>query len=274
MTATVDELLTALVLVVAGLTLIPVMVLIARRVFPGRVVFFARWGFSHVAVVVLVELLAIAVIGSVPGASTPALLAKTAAIELVAAVVILGYAHKLQPEGVRALGLRTDHTPRALFLGAAILVVGLPMVWGTSVLWPWAFELMGGKFELQEHLVGFAELEGGQLWLGLALAVVVAPALEELSFRGFLQPLLVQNFGEPGGLVVTSVLFAALHGASPFLPLFAISMLLGGVMLRSRRLAAPWCMHALFNAGNLALVIYFPDQVGQAGQPGLLGLVR
>jgi membrane protease YdiL (CAAX protease family) len=41
--------------------------------------------------------------------------------------------------------------------------------------------------------------------------VTVGPLAEELSFRGFLQPLLVRSVGGPGGILLTAVLFGLLH---------------------------------------------------------------
>jgi uncharacterized protein len=41
--------------------------------------------------------------------------------------------------------------------------------------------------------------------------VTLAPVIEELLFRGFLQPVLVDSFGVLPGILVTSVLFGALH---------------------------------------------------------------
>ncbi len=44
------------------------------------------------------------------------------------------------------------------------------------------------------------------------LVVVLGPLCEELAFRGFLMPLLVRSFGVAPGIVLTGVLFGALHG--------------------------------------------------------------
>lgn len=48
--------------------------------------------------------------------------------------------------------------------------------------------------------------------IGIALfGVTLGPIIEELLFRGFLQPVLVDSFGALPGILVTSVLFGALH---------------------------------------------------------------
>jgi uncharacterized protein len=43
------------------------------------------------------------------------------------------------------------------------------------------------------------------------MAVTIAPLFEELFFRGFIQPLLSRTFGVVAGVVLTAVLFGALH---------------------------------------------------------------
>jgi uncharacterized protein len=43
------------------------------------------------------------------------------------------------------------------------------------------------------------------------MAVTIAPLFEELLFRGFIQPLLSRTFGVVAGVVLTAVLFGALH---------------------------------------------------------------
>jgi membrane protease YdiL (CAAX protease family) len=48
--------------------------------------------------------------------------------------------------------------------------------------------------------------------IGIAVfGVTLGPVIEELLFRGFLQPVLVDSFGVLPGIIVTSVLFGALH---------------------------------------------------------------
>lgn len=49
------------------------------------------------------------------------------------------------------------------------------------------------------------------LALFAVFAAVIAPVTEELFFRGFLQPLFSRTFGVAAGIVITALIFGALH---------------------------------------------------------------
>jgi membrane protease YdiL (CAAX protease family) len=49
--------------------------------------------------------------------------------------------------------------------------------------------------------------------LFIAMAVLVAPLVEETLFRGYLYPLFARSFGVWPGIVITGVLFGFMHGA-------------------------------------------------------------
>jgi uncharacterized protein len=104
------------------------------------------------------------------------------------------------------------------------------------------------------------------------LGALVLPLFEELLFRGFLQPLLVQNLHDRAGLVLTALCFALLHGVEAGVPIFGFALILGGLMLRTQRLAACWSVHALHNALVFAIVFWYPQAVHTLQGQGLLCL--
>jgi uncharacterized protein len=53
----------------------------------------------------------------------------------------------------------------------------------------------------------------GSLIVVLLFVVALGPVFEELLFRGFLLPLLIRTFGPAGGILLTALPFALLHGA-------------------------------------------------------------
>ena len=86
-----------------------------------------------------------------------------------------------------------------------------------------------------------------------AFAVTLGPLAEELIFRGFLLPRIARSLGPVAGILITSALFASLHGAQ-----YAWSwrhlLLIGGagaafgiVRLKTGSTSAATIMHATYN---------------------------
>ena len=250
-----------LLLAAAGIALLPVASYLIRTLVPERRVFFARWGFSHVILVVLAGLFmsllmrfGVDLLGwNEPGQSNPlGVMAMSSVILAFASLVAMGYAKRCEVVGWRALGFPRGRDPRSLMVAVVAFLFILPVVFGVNLLWPTVLRFMGGAPAPQEIMLAIQSLEGSALVVGVVLAIIIQPFLEEVLFRGFLQPLLVQNLSDRGGVIATSVLFAFMHGSSAFLPVFVLSLAIGGVMLRTQRLSAAWLVHALHNA-----VIFF-----------------
>lgn len=274
--------LVGLVLLAGGLTMTPMAVVLARVIVPERRVFFARWRFAHLAQVVLLALFATVVaamaVSGIDG--LPIVLKGLVATALglgTSAVLVALQALRLDPSGLRSLGFMPGGHLRAVVVGLLGYVLCLPALIGTNLLWPYLWERLGGAWEAQEVALQLPGLSGGALALAVVLAIVVQPFLEELLFRGFLQPLLVQNLGDRGGIVLASIAFAALHGGSAFLPIFGLSLLLGAVMLRTQRLSGCFAVHALHNGILVALLLFSPETVDallpEGEGAGLLGLL-
>lgn len=264
--------LAGLVLLMGGLALAPLAIVLARRVFPGRNLFFARWGFSHLGAVlgfgILATLFFMIAAGQLQDLGPEPLVITLVANGLVMASVcafIAFLAERLDPDGMRCLGLRGDRNLRAMLVGVVSYVLLFPALSGVNMLWPWVMERLSLEHEAQAVAVELVKLQGPSLAVAVVFAVIVLPFFEELVFRSFLQPLLVQNLGDRGGVVLTSVLFGLMHGASAFLPIFAFSLVLGFIMLRTQRIAGPWLVHAIHNGLMVALLIQFPEMRDMMG---------
>jgi len=255
------------VMLVGGLALVPIAVLLARRIHPGRNVHFARWGFTH-ALVVLALFVGLSFpwmgapeqpVAEEPAGGVPPLVlgfVLQVFVWLLLSAAIVASAVRVSPEGWRALGFHRGQGARAVLAGLVAFALCLPAILGCELLWPWLLERAGASIAPQEVAVRIAELDPRWWWIAVPAGTLVLPFFEELMFRGFLQPLFVQNFGDKGGVVVTSVLFAAVHGElTAFLPLFAISLVLGGIMLRTQRLVACWLAHAFSNGIAMSLLL-------------------
>ncbi len=93
-------------------------------------------------------------------------------------------------------------------------------------------------------------------------ATTLGPLCEELVFRGFLLPLLAGSFGAAGGIVLTAVPFALMHGPQyhwtwqHLVLLTAVGSAFGWTRYRTGSIAIPTVMHAGYNATLFAAYIF------------------
>lgn len=94
-------------------------------------------------------------------------------------------------------------------------------------------------------------------WLVVLIVVVVfgAPLVEELVYRGFIQPGLNNRFNDSVALILTAVWFAGVHLQVVELPgLLAFALVLGYCFHRTKRLGMSVVAHIAFNATGILLV--------------------
>lgn len=157
---------------------------------------------------------------------------------------------------------------------SAPAMLSLALVFVSSLLaWP-VWTALGGIVTLiQERLgshvptLGHETLDAmvhssDQGWriASMLLALVGAPVVEELAYRGFLQQGIKRlQFSRPVAVVCTSAVFALMHWsvlpahaqASGLTVLFTVSVLWGWMFERTGRLWTCMLGHALFNLANL-----------------------
>jgi membrane protease YdiL (CAAX protease family) len=138
----------------------------------------------------------------------------------------------------------------------------LPLVWIASLLWN--FIVMGLRSmgivdatppqELVELFSG-----GGNPFLIALLAlsaIVLAPYVEEILFRGCIYRFLKSKTLIPFAQLISGVLFAAIHGnLASFGPLIVVGILLAHVYEKEGSLRMAICFHACFNAFSLTLIL-------------------
>jgi membrane protease YdiL (CAAX protease family) len=241
--------LTGAILFAAGVAFAPVTIAVFQRIVPRRVPADVPWGWS----LGLLPVLALAGLLALPWETWTSLaddplhvLTATTAITAGIGLCLLWFAARRGESGTAALGLQRGGNLRAIGAGALVYVLCAPGLDGLMRLTPWLLARFG--IPDVEPPSGLLESlsAGKRAWL-FFLFVVAQPFFLELLFRGFLQPLFVRRSGPQLGIALTSILFAGLYGTD-FLPLFAFSILLGGVMFRSQRLLAACGVHSLHNA--------------------------
>jgi CAAX protease family protein len=152
-----------------------------------------------------------------------------------------------------ALVLRLRHLPARQFL--ALYWPPLRIVAG----WLGAFALLVAAEETIGRAIGLPQPEpwggqygGGVLALRLIGLVVLAPAAEELVFRGVLFARIYETrLGKTGAIVLPAVLFAVLHVQYSVLEMSFIAidgLFFGLARYQSRSLFVPILLHASGNA--------------------------
>ena len=188
------------------------------------------------------------------------------------AIVALAGMRRAEPAvaPARAATLSTPPAPPA----RAPAVLSLALVFVSSLLaWP-VWTALGGIVTLvQERLgsqvptLGHETLDAmvhssDQGWrvASMLLALVGAPVVEELAYRGFLQQGIKRlQFSRTVAVLCTSAVFALMHWsvlpahaqASGLTVLFTVSVLWGWLYERTGRLWTCMLGHALFNLANL-----------------------
>jgi membrane protease YdiL (CAAX protease family) len=93
-------------------------------------------------------------------------------------------------------------------------------------------------------------------WMTMISFSIISPLVEELLFRGFLQNFLVTKCGVLFGIIITSMLFSAIHYSSEQMAanvellaaIFTLSCLFGWLYQKQKTLTAPLAMHMTNNA--------------------------
>jgi hypothetical protein len=88
-----------------------------------------------------------------------------------------------------------------------------------------------------------------------AVTILLAPAAEEMLFRGIIYPAVKQAGFPRLALWGSALLFAAFHvNLVTFLPLVVLALALTVIYERTDNLLAPITAHALFNAMNFVIL--------------------
>ena len=142
------------------------------------------------------------------------------------------------------LGLRWARR-QDVIIGVVLLVALI--VLGDGLLYLSGRELVT-PFQLQSYTTAGAEGWLPAMWIA---AVIVAPAGEEITFRGFLfRGFVTSQRSAWPAIIIISMLWAALHiqyDWAGMLQIFIIGLFLGWVRLTSGSVLLTFLLHALFN---------------------------
>lgn len=156
-----------------------------------------------------------------------------------------------------ALGMEHPFRLHEVTAGLVGYCMSLPLVGIAGLLTHELYSRLQWEILPQPLLEEFSRIEGWMNWLTLFLLVgFIGPLLEEVVFRGFLFTWLRQQIGVHAGLWIQALVFALIHQhGTGFLPLFALSVVLGLAYVYTRRLMVCVWMHAFFNMVTLVNVM-------------------
>ncbi|HRR35176.1 MAG TPA: type II CAAX endopeptidase family protein [Kiritimatiellia bacterium] len=172
-------------------------------------------------------------------------------------VVVASLLYARAPFAPTFIGPRHAVWP-AIKKGALFGLATLPPVAVISQAISFALDRLGIE---QPPQTVFQWLKDGSVPLGtrlglIAAAVIIAPAVEELVFRGILYRALMRHRRFAFAALLSGAYFALVHLHAPsFLPLLALSVAFSAGYTATGSILTPIVMHALFNA--VSLLVYF-----------------
>ena len=179
-------------------------------------------------------------------------------VGVLTAALILVLARMHFARGLKGFGLNPRTVPRDAGAALVKLLAVWPLVYTAVVITTVIGRMMEGQdFDIPRHEALKVVSEYPDFWmkfLTVATAVVVAPCMEEMLWRGLFQTTIRTYVGRPWlAISVTALLFAMIHAQSTHWPaLFVLAMGLGYAYERSGSLFQSIFMHALFN-GSVVL---------------------
>ncbi len=202
----------------------------------------------------------LAAFGSVPDpgdADTGRVFAQGLVFHGAALLLLMGMLRARRWSWGRAFGLRTPGLARRAGMALTCYAGVLPAFMTAAMVSQLVMLLFGRPLTIQDFVLIFMKPQSAWTLMGLlSLALVLAPLAEEALFRGVLLPALMKRMGTGPAVVLSSLLFAAVHVHAPsFLPLFVLAVGLALAYIQSGSLWVPAIMHAVFNGLNLALLL-------------------
>ncbi len=151
-----------------------------------------------------------------------------------------------------------QHSPGLHHIGMGLVyyLAAAPVVWAGSLLSNYILRDIEPQSIISVMLQ--AELPWQAELFAIALAILVAPVVEEALFRGLLLPVALRQFNKPlPAVILVSFAFAAIHGHLPsILPLTILGMFFSFSFLKTGSLYPAIAMHAAFNTVTIMLVMW------------------
>lgn len=149
----------------------------------------------------------------------------------------------------------------AFFKSVPLFIMLLPVIWGASLIWTSIlsiFEAAGIIDTLApQQLITLFQEGGDPVAIGLLviLAIVMAPIVEEIIFRGCVYRFLKSQTSLLAAQIISGGVFASMHAnLLSFVPLVIVGVVLARVYEKTGSLMVAIWFHAFFNAFSLLML--------------------
>ncbi|HPF39219.1 MAG TPA: CPBP family intramembrane metalloprotease [Phycisphaerae bacterium] len=167
--------------------------------------------------------------------------------------------------GLKRWGIEFTRPGRKLFIAVCVTLAISPICYGILNLTDWLIHAVLHIEPAEHPSIETLRSAAVPVWMKAMIvlsAVVIAPIVEELLFRGMLLPSIAKRLRSPLlGLLISSLLFGLIHYrvAKTVPALFVFGIALGATYLRTRSLVVVILIHALF---NLKTVVWIREGIG------------
>lgn len=146
---------------------------------------------------------------------------------------------------------------KTLLYAAGTLALSLPVLLALSAGWSFILKKFGLPDDPQDAIAIFANTKSPFVIVGmLVVACGLAPMMEELLFRAGLYRFCRQKFGRGYALLISSVLFGAIHfNWAGFVPLAVLGALLALVYETTGSIRVAILAHAFFNLNTILAIL-------------------
>jgi membrane protease YdiL (CAAX protease family) len=182
----------------------------------------------------------------------------TAVMNVLGVAVILYFVMKKYGHSAADLGLSLRNFWKNCLYAALGYLSLLPVVGVIMLATFFLASLIRYEPPVQEIVKIFMEEKStGMLIFSTLFAAVCGPIAEEFFFRGFMYPAFKKRIGMFRGMLLTSVVFSALHAHwVGLLPIIALGMLLSYLYEKTGSLVTPIVVHVCHNMVMVLLVFF------------------
>ncbi|MEW6306936.1 MAG: type II CAAX endopeptidase family protein [Verrucomicrobiota bacterium] len=181
----------------------------------------------------------------------------TVALHGGALVMIAFFLREHQVGWKEAFGFNAPGLPRGMMLAVITVLLVTPLAWTLGKISALVMEQVLVTPEVQSTVQTLqSSVDRSEQYYFAFVAILIAPVVEEILFRGIVYPSLKQSGRPQLALWVTSLAFAAIHGnAMSFVSLAVLGMVLIALYEKTNNLLVPIVTHSLFNLINFLFVL-------------------